>query len=80
MKHKLFASISMILVLFCCAIMISGFSGFQEKKPWVVPDAAKSKKNPVASDATSINAGKALWAMHCKSCHGGKGMGDGPRV
>ncbi len=34
-------------------------------------------KNPVASNAESIAAGKSLYATHCKSCHGSKGLGDG---
>jgi mono/diheme cytochrome c family protein len=51
-----------------------------EKKPWPVPEAAKNKKNPVASNAESIAAGKALWGTHCKSCHGTKGLGDGPKA
>ncbi len=52
----------------------------QDNKPWPVPDNYKTMKNPVASDAESIAAGKALWATHCKSCHGTKGMGDGPKA
>jgi mono/diheme cytochrome c family protein len=59
---------------------MSGFSGYQAKKPWVVPDAFKNKKNPVASNAESLAAGKALWSTHCKSCHGTKGMGDGSKA
>ena len=53
---------------------------FQEKKPWPVPDNYKTMKNPVASNAESIADGKALWGTHCKSCHGAKGMGDGPKA
>lgn len=52
----------------------------QTKKPWIVPDAAKAKKNPVASNATSIAEGKELWNTHCKSCHGTKGLGDGSKA
>ena len=37
-------------------------------------------KNPVAADAASIAEGKALYATHCKSCHGAKGLGDGPKA
>ncbi|MBI5858293.1 MAG: c-type cytochrome [Sphingobacteriales bacterium] len=51
-----------------------------QKKPWPVPDTAKNKKNPVVSNAESIAAGKALWSTHCKSCHGAKGLGDGPKA
>lgn len=51
-----------------------------QKKPWPVPDAAKNKKNPVVSNAESIASGKSLWATHCKSCHGAKGLGDGTKA
>jgi len=56
------------------------FNAFQDKKPWPVPDKDKNIKNPVASNAESIAAGKSLWSTHCKSCHGTKGMGDGPKA
>ena len=51
-----------------------------DPKPWPVPANFKSMKNPVASDASSIADGKALWATHCKSCHGAKGLGDGSKA
>lgn len=51
-----------------------------QKKPWPVPDAAKAKKNPVASTPASFAAGKTLWDTHCKSCHGAKGLGDGTKA
>lgn len=40
----------------------------------------KSMKNPVASDATSIAAGKKLYDNNCAECHGEGGKGDGPRA
>ncbi|HVM89837.1 MAG TPA: c-type cytochrome [Puia sp.] len=61
-------------------LMTAAFRVEQTKKPWAVPDAAKSKKNPVASNAASIAAGKELWNTHCKSCHGAKGLGDGSKA
>ena len=51
-----------------------------DKKPWPVPDKDKNMKNPVAVDAASIAEGKALYATHCKSCHGAKGLGDGSKA
>jgi mono/diheme cytochrome c family protein len=51
-----------------------------DQKPWPVPDAFKTKANPVKSDATSIATGKELYNQHCKSCHGNKGKGDGPKA
>jgi mono/diheme cytochrome c family protein len=48
--------------------------------PWPVPDAYKNKVNPIKGDAGSITEGKALYNQHCKSCHGTKGKGDGPKA
>ena len=55
-------------------------SNRMDQKPWPVPEAAKNKKNPVASDAQTLATGKTLYATHCKSCHGSKGLGDGPKA
>jgi mono/diheme cytochrome c family protein len=79
MKKSLFLPL-MIIVGFLTSNVISGFAPFQPKKPWPVPDAFKDKKNPVASNAASIAAGKELWNTHCKSCHGAKGLGDGNKA
>ena len=50
------------------------------QNPWVVPDAYKNKVNPLKGNAESIATGKALYSQHCKSCHGTKGKGDGPKA
>ena len=39
--------------------------------------AAKALKNPVPADAASIEAGKAVFARYCRSCHGPEGKGNG---
>ena len=56
------------------------FNAIQQPKPWPVPDADKNKVNPIKADASSIADGKTLWGTHCQSCHGKKGMGDGPKA
>ena len=49
-------------------------------KAWPVPDKDKTMKAAVKlTDAAVIATGKELWAKHCKSCHGAKGLGDGPK-
>ncbi len=48
--------------------------------PWPVPDAYKNKVNPLKGDAGSLVPGKTLYTTHCKSCHGTKGKGDGPKA
>ena len=79
MKKNLIIPFLMLIVFFGATLM-TAFTPFQGAKPWTVPDAAKSKKSSVASNAASIAAGKELWTTHCKSCHGAKGLGDGPKA
>lgn len=79
MKRKFIPTAFFLVTTVLLVAVFSAFSPLQ-KKPWPVPDAAKNKKNPVASNAESIAAGKALWATHCKSCHGAKGLGDGSKA
>jgi mono/diheme cytochrome c family protein len=72
------------LIVIAAGILTIALVAFTNKtadqKPWSVPDAAKNKANPVKSDAASIADGKALYNQHCKSCHGTKGKGDGPKA
>ncbi|MEN9684593.1 MAG: hypothetical protein RLZZ28_379 [Bacteroidota bacterium] len=60
-------------------LTVSGFNLIQIKA-WPVPDAAASKKNPVTANPESIKNGKSIYDMHCKSCHGAKGFGDGTKA
>ena len=64
--------------LFLIALM--SFVSRSQNDPWPVPDKYKNMPNPVKSDATSLATGKALYNQHCKSCHGTKGKGDGPKA
>lgn len=38
----------------------------------------KAMKNPVATSATSVAAGQALYAKNCRFCHGPEAKGNGP--
>ena len=77
-NKKLFTLALMMLVLGW--ITMSFESNQDDKpKPWKVPEATKQKKNPVKAAPESITEGKTLYAKHCKSCHGTKGLGDGPK-
>ena len=80
MKKKFITTIVFALSGFFMFSMVSGFKASVTNDPWVVPDVAKNKKNPVAPDAQTIATGKALYSIHCKSCHGTKGLGDGPKA
>jgi cytochrome c len=74
---KKFISI-LFTVMFITVLM--AFVPKSQNDPWPVPDKYKNMANPVKSDATSLATGKALYTQHCKSCHGTKGKGDGPKA
>ena len=80
MKNKILITIVFALAGLFMFSMISGFKASDAKDPWVVPDVAKNKRNPVAADAQTIATGKSLYSTHCKSCHGTKGLGDGSKA
>lgn len=70
-----------VLIVSLFAIFILAFttkSMIQE--PWPVPDKYKKMVNPVKADDASLKTGKSLYSTHCKSCHGTKGKGDGPKA
>lgn len=52
----------------------------QASSNWPVPASYNNKANPVKATSASIAAGKSLWSLHCKSCHGKNGLGDGPKA
>ena len=47
---------------------------------WEIPAKYKAMKNPAKGDAASATVGKNLYTKHCKACHGGMGLGDGPKA
>ncbi|MDP2089274.1 MAG: c-type cytochrome [Flavobacteriaceae bacterium] len=47
---------------------------------WVVPTKDKNLKNPTADNKENIAIGKELYSLHCKACHGSKGLGDGAKA
>jgi mono/diheme cytochrome c family protein len=72
---------SVTLLVALCAVFSFAFqSKAQDAKPWAVPESANKMKNPLKSDAENISVGKALYAKHCRSCHGKAGEGDGTKA
>ena len=76
-------TITLFLTAFIAVMFIIGNSAYAQQakaKPWAVPDKNKTIKPAVKlTDAAVIANGKDLWAKNCKSCHGAKGLGDGPK-
>ena len=70
------------IVLACLALAFLPIAAFSQAKakPWPVPAEFKSKANPVKSSAATIADGKEAYDAKCASCHGKKGLGDGPKA
>ena len=77
MKKKILVMIAGLFVIILFAFVPK--STLQD--PWKVPDSYKTKANPTKADvASTLATGKTLYNTHCKSCHGTKGKGDGPKA
>ena len=82
MKRKLSTLISSAVAILTILVLFA-FALPQDQKiggAWAIPAKYKTMKNTVKSDPASLNTGKMLYAKHCKSCHGGTGLGDGPKA
>jgi len=81
MKNKIVLA-SVAIFATACLLNVQQISA-QDKpkgKAWPAPESALKMKNPAKADESSIKEGKDLYAQHCKSCHGAKGKGDGPKA
>ena len=47
---------------------------------WVVPDNFKNMENPYAGVEDEDDIGEDLYKIHCRSCHGKTGLGDGSKA
>jgi mono/diheme cytochrome c family protein len=73
MKRNILVTAALVV-----AFLYSGLlANAQDFAPWPVPDEAAALENPVASSKESLQAGKTLFDLQCKACHGGAGKGDG---
>src|SRR5712691_11954671 len=69
------AGFAMFCLMAIGPMTVVGHAG--QAKPAAANAAAKALKNPVPASAASIEAGKAVFAKYCRSCHGAEGKGDG---
>jgi len=51
-----------------------------QNDPWPVPSKYKNMKNPYVDAEDPDQIGKELYMVHCRSCHGTKGKGDGKKA
>jgi len=68
----------------CLVIFVMAIGSAMAQKAgaaWNIPANYKTMKSTIKAGDASINStGKELFNKHCKSCHGAKGLGDGPKA
>lgn len=72
----------MKLILMLVAVLAFSSTSIAQKKsePWGIPAKYKAMKSTIKSnDPSVLTVGKELYNKHCRSCHGTKGYGDGPK-
>ena len=78
MKKQIF--ILSIILLGCFALLSMTTLKTILQDPWEAPAKYQKMENPLAGTADDDNIGRMLYAKHCKSCHGSKGLGDGKKA
>lgn len=76
-------SVKLITILSIAMIFGAANMAFAQKEagPWTIPAKYKTMKSTVkVTDPTVTSVGKDMYNKHCKSCHGTKGLGDGPKA
>jgi mono/diheme cytochrome c family protein len=68
---------TLFALLLALIVVVVAYTTFQENKPWVIPEEAKGRKNPVPPSEFAIIAAKPLYKENCAQCHGDTGKGDG---
>jgi mono/diheme cytochrome c family protein len=71
-------NIQATLFLVALFFIASGNTSLQDD--WVVPDKFKNMENPYAQVEDEDDIGKDLYSVHCRSCHGKTGLGDGSKA
>lgn len=71
--------VSRWLWLALVAVMLTSGLSFASEGGWEkkVPEADRSRPNPVANDADAVSAGGKLYAEKCAKCHGENAEGKG---
>src|SRR5260370_12621129 len=72
------AGVFLMCVAVAGAICVTGLAAAEGRASERQGNAeAKKIKNPIPSDASSIEEGRKIYARNCASCHGPGGKGDG---
>ncbi len=75
MKTKLLSIFALVMV----SMLVVGFIP-NGTDGWDIPEKYHKMKNTLEPTDENIQIGKKLYNQHCRSCHGTKGLADGPKA
>lgn len=75
MKTRQIIRISALMLAAVLFVFANNLMAQKKPGPWNIPAKYKTMKGK-----GDVATGKELYAKHCKSCHGAKGLGDGPKA
>ncbi|MDO8501177.1 MAG: c-type cytochrome [Gemmatimonadaceae bacterium] len=85
LKHRVANSVVRALAISAALALISLMAstpaqaqGSGNAKPWVAPQRASQRANPLPPTADALKRGRNLFHRDCEQCHGKAGHGDGP--
>ena len=68
---------TLFVLLLALIFLAIAYTYFQENKPWVIPEEAKARANPLQPSEAALKSAKPLYGENCANCHGDGGKGDG---
>jgi mono/diheme cytochrome c family protein len=70
------------LILFVALLVAAGsvVYAFLHPGPWIVPEEAKHRVNPLSPSQANLPAARRLYLDKCAECHGDAGKGDGSQA
>jgi mono/diheme cytochrome c family protein len=76
--HHHLKLLGILTVLLGSALLAVSEEQSGSKGKWTAPAPEARKKNPIASNESSLTAGQKIYLKRCVQCHGKTGNGDGP--
>jgi mono/diheme cytochrome c family protein len=66
-----------LFALLLLAIVAAIVNSIQQNRPWIAPEEAKRRTNPMQNSAAILDSVRPLYRGKCAVCHGDAGKGDG---